>query len=118
LYFHTAIRILLSSSSTEDEINYANKCLKYFSYKLCYFFKLCVIRSRFPTESENFSLDEQFKYLPKQGISWQYDSARKYLTKCNKNVSDSGRMKRNKIIWFEHPFISDSTSFSPNIKVF
>lgn len=33
LYFHIAIRILCSSSSTEEQMNYADQCLKYFSYQ-------------------------------------------------------------------------------------
>jgi hypothetical protein len=33
LYFHTAIRILCSSSSTEEQITYAKQCLKYFSFQ-------------------------------------------------------------------------------------
>jgi hypothetical protein len=33
LYFHTAIRILCSSSSTEEQITYAEQCLKYFSFQ-------------------------------------------------------------------------------------
>lgn len=33
LHFHAAIRILCSPSSTESQINYADECLKYFSYQ-------------------------------------------------------------------------------------
>ncbi len=119
LYFHTAIRILLSSSSTEDEIDYANKCLKYFSYQLRYFSNYSCHQKSFP--------HRKWKFFIRRAVQVFTKTRNLVTVRFGKKIFDQMQQKcfgqwpnkaLKKIIGFEHPFISDSTSFLPNIKVF